>query len=127
MAVTVDEAVCAAQAGDAAAFGAATNDLALLDPEQIRTLLGEVTRELIERSFPDGLDADDAELLLQGGIRFAAAWYPELDSDSLIRALTGALGIVDPDEAVPVDGPAVVVFALAGSAAVSYVRITRAS
>jgi hypothetical protein len=67
-----------------------------------------VARELLERSHPDGLDSDDAEQLLQSCIRSAAAWYKPLDSDSLIRALTGALGISEPEESPQLDGAAVV-------------------
>jgi hypothetical protein len=112
MARAVDAAVAAAHAGDAAGFTEAITDLNRVDREQLAVLLGAVTRDLLERTHPDGLDSEDAELVLQSGIRSAAAWYEPLDSDSLIRALTGALGIVDPDEAVPVDGPAVVAHGL---------------
>jgi hypothetical protein len=112
MARAVDAAVAAARASDAAGFTEAITDLNRVDREQLAVLLGAVTRDLLERTHPDGLDSEDAELVLQSGIRSAAAWYEPLDSDSLIRALTGALGIVDPDEAVPVYGPAVVAHGL---------------
>jgi hypothetical protein len=112
MARAVDAAVAAARGSDAAGFIEAITDLNRVDREQLAVLLGAVTRDLLERTHPDGLDSEDAELVLQSCIRSAAAWYEPLDSDSLIRALTGALGIVDPDEAVPVDGPAVVAHGL---------------
>ncbi|MCU1657689.1 MAG: Uncharacterized protein JWO57_2345 [Pseudonocardiales bacterium] len=112
MAVAVDAAVSAAQAGDVAAFTDAVADLGRADREQVAVLLGAVTRELIERSHPDGLDSDDAERVLQSCVRSAVAWYPPLDTDSLIRALTGALGIDDPEESPPLDGPAVVAHGL---------------
>jgi hypothetical protein len=108
MALAIDAAVSAAQANDAAAFTEATDDLYRVDREQLAMLLGAVARELLERSHPDGLDSDDAEQLLQSCIRSAAAWYKPLDSDSLIRALTGALGISEPEESPQLDGAAVV-------------------
>src|SRR3954451_2457539 len=108
LAGTIDAAVTASRAGDLAGFDEANRELARLDPEQTRTLLGETTRALVERSFPDGLDAEDAELLLQGAIRFGATWYPALDSDSLIRALTGSLGVSEPEDDVSISPRAVV-------------------
>jgi hypothetical protein len=112
MALAIDAAVSAAQASDAAAFAEAIDDLRGVDREQLAVLLGAVTRDLLERSHPDGLDADDAEEVLQSCIRSAVGWYEPLDSAVLIRALTGALGISDPDEATDVDGSAVVTHGL---------------
>ena len=68
-------------------------------------LLGTVTRDLLERGHPDGLDSDDAEQVVRSCVA-AAAWYPQLDPDAVVRALTDALGVSDPDEAVQVDGAA---------------------
>jgi hypothetical protein len=45
-------------------------------------------------------------------MRSAASWYEPLDGDSLIQALTGTLGIHDPDESAPPAGPAVVTHGL---------------
>lgn len=95
MARAIDSAVTGARHADADAFGAAVRELSRADREQVATLLGEVSRKLIERAHPDGLDADDAEQLLRSCVRMAAPWYPGLDTDALIRALTGALGIGD--------------------------------
>jgi hypothetical protein len=116
-ALAVDAAVSAAQAGDAAAFTDAIADLSHVDlsrfdREQLAVLLGSVTRDLLERSHPDGLDSDDAEQVLQSCVRSTASWYEPLDSDSLIRALTGALGISDPDEPPQRDGTAVLTHGL---------------
>ena len=108
MALAIDAAVSAAQASDAAAFTDATVGLYRVDREQLAMLLGAVTRELLERSHPNGLDSADAEQVLQSCIRSAAAWYKPLDSDSLIRALTGALGISEPAESPKLDRTAVV-------------------
>jgi hypothetical protein len=112
MALAVDAAIMAAQAGDAAAFADALHDLRRGDREQLSVLLGAITRDLLERSHPDGLDSDDAEQVLQSCIRAAAGWYEPLDRDVLIRALTGALGVSDPDESPHVDGEAVLAHGL---------------
>jgi hypothetical protein len=112
MALAVDAAVSAAQSGDAAAFTDATASLRRVDREQLAVFLGAITRDLLERSHPDGLDSEDAEQVLQSCIRSAAPWYEPVDSDSLAGALTGALGIGDPDESPQPDGTAVVTHGL---------------
>jgi hypothetical protein len=112
MALAVDVAVSAARAGDGPAFAAALDDLGRLDSEQLAVVLGAVTRELLERSHPDGVGASDAEQVLASCMRSAASWYEPLDADSLIQALTGTLGIHDPDESAPPAGPAVVAHGL---------------
>jgi hypothetical protein len=102
MALAVDAAVSAARAGDAAAFAAAAADLSRVEPEQLAVLLGTVTRDLLERSHPDGLDSDDVEHVLRSALKLAAGWYAELDGDALILALTGTLGVIsDPDPGEP--------------------------
>jgi hypothetical protein len=112
MALAIDAAVSAARAGDAAAFKEATDDLGRMDREQLAVVLGAVTRELLERSHPDGLGASDAEEVLASCVRSAASWYEPLSADSLIQALTGTLGIHDPDESAPPPGPVVVAHGL---------------
>jgi hypothetical protein len=112
MALAVDAAVSAAQSGDAAAFTDATASLSRLDREQLAVLLGAITRDLLERSHPDGLGFEDAEQVLQSCIRSAARWYEPVDSDSLAGALTGALGISNPDGSPQPDGTAVVTHGL---------------
>jgi hypothetical protein len=112
MALAVDAAVSAARSSDAAAFTAAIADLSRVDPEQLAVLLGAVARDLLERSHPDGLDSDDAQQVLESCARSTASWYELLDSDSLVRALTGALGINDPDESPQLDGTAVLTHGL---------------
>ena len=97
MAETVDAAVTAAWAGDPVAFGEAMTGLAALDREQLAVLLGTVTRQLLERSHPDGLDSDDAQHVLSSTARRAVAWYEPLDGAALLEALIGALGVTDPD------------------------------
>jgi hypothetical protein len=112
MALAIDAAVSAAQSKDGDAFAAAIVDLARIDREQLTVVLGAVTRDLLEQSHPDGLDSDDAEQVLQSVIRAAAPWYRDVDSDSLIWALTGALGIGDLDELPDRDGVAVLAHGL---------------
>jgi len=107
MAETVDAAVTAAQAGDPVAFGEAMTGLAALDREQLAVLLGTVTRQLLERSHPDGLDSGDAQHVLSSAARRAVAWYEPLDGAALLEALIGALGVTDPDGAPPPDPDAV--------------------
>lgn len=112
MARAIDAAVSAAQAADADAFAAALADLARVDHEQLTIVLGTLTRELIERSHPDGLDSDDAEQMLESAIRSAVGWYPGIDSDAFIWALTGALGIGDLDELPERSAPSVMAHGL---------------
>jgi len=96
LAETVDAAVTAARAGDPVAFGEATAALAGLDREQLAVVLGTVTRQLLEHSHPDGLDADDVRHILTSTAK-RAAWYEPLDGAALLEALTGTLGVTDPD------------------------------
>jgi hypothetical protein len=112
MALAVDAAVSAAQAGDADAFAEAAAELGRLDREQLAVLLGTMTRDLLERAHPDGLDSEDAEQVLVSCARAAAGWYEPLDGDTLAWALTGALGIGDPADAPQLDGAAVVAHGL---------------
>jgi hypothetical protein len=112
MAVAIDAAVSAAQSADANAFTDAVADLSHVDREQLVVLLGDMARDLLERSHPDGLDSDDAEQLLVSCIRSAATWYEPVDSEPLIRALTGALGIIEYDDAPELDAAVVVTHGL---------------
>lgn len=98
LAVAIDAAVSAARAGDLDRFTDALGDLARVDREQLGVLMGSVARELIERAYPDGFDAGDAEEVLDRTARRSAAWYPRLDPDALVPALTGALSVSVPDD-----------------------------
>ncbi len=108
MAVAVDTAVRAARAGAAAEFEPAVAELRRLDREQLRMLLGALARDLVEQAHPDGLDSDDAEAVLQSCIRAVAGWYRPLDTDALIRALTGALGVAESDDHPATDDTVVI-------------------
>jgi hypothetical protein len=98
MCLAVDAAVSAARSSEAGAFTDAAAGLSRVDREQLGVLLGAVARDLLERSHPDGLDSDDAGQVLQSCTRSAAGWYEQLDTGSLVQALTGTLGITNPDE-----------------------------
>jgi hypothetical protein len=106
MARAVDAAVAAARAGELDAFAEATAHLVRLDRGQLIVLLGAVVRDLLEQAHPDGLDSDDAEQVLESCVR-SAQWYPQLDRDALIRALTGALGVSEAEESSDGGEPAV--------------------
>lgn len=109
MALAVDAAVAAARSHDALAFTDAVADLTPLDREQLAILLGTIMRQLLEQSHPDGLDSESAELVLESCMRAASGWYEPLERTFLIQALTGSLGLFDPDDAPAPSGPAVVI------------------
>ncbi|MBF6270060.1 hypothetical protein [Nocardia farcinica] len=98
IATAVDAAVAAARAGDAAAFREATGELAELPGEQVGLVLAAIVRELLETAHPDGLAGDDARAVLEQVVRGAAAWLPEVDTGAVVAALTGALGVADPED-----------------------------
>ncbi|WP_369052532.1 hypothetical protein [Kineococcus terrestris] len=89
--------VDAAAAGDAQELRAAASALAELDAEQVRTVTGDVLRDLLEGLHPDGLDADDLRAVVARTAR-SASWLPDLSPDLLVLVLTGALG-AHPDTA----------------------------
>ncbi|MFC8043027.1 hypothetical protein [Nocardia sp. NPDC057353] len=97
----IEAALAAVAAQDAAAFTAATTDLAALPAEQTGLVLGGALRELLEAAHPDGLDADDVQAALARTLRAALAWLPDLDPAGFVAALTGALGVTEPDETPP--------------------------
>jgi hypothetical protein len=111
MARAIDAAVRSAQSADAVGFDRAQTELSRVDPEQLRTLLGHVSRELFERAHPDGLDSDDAEQALRSCAQ-SAGWFAHLDRDALVVALTGALGVSETDESGGPDERSVVAHGL---------------
>ena len=108
MAVAVDGAVTAAQAGDAAAFDEALGELRTLDRPQLLVLLGTTMLELLERTAPDGLDAEEAERVLRGCLAAAAPWFDTLDGSALLAAFTAGVGVADPDDTAEAPTPDVV-------------------
>ncbi|GLY29446.1 hypothetical protein [Kineosporia sp. NBRC 101731] len=100
---TTIEAVDAALAGDVVLFEEAAARLALCEPEQVRLVLGNVVRDLLEHLNPDGLASDDLLELIRSCARRAFTWYPTIDVNALIVVLTGALGLQeDEDETKPI-------------------------
>ena len=98
--------VSAAAREDAAALAEVRPRLEKVDPEQVRVVLGHVVRALVERTHPDGVDADDLSDLLQDVAR-ASTWCPDLDPSALVAVLSGAFGAVhrDDDEPLPHSAP----------------------
>lgn len=102
----VDTAV---SADDAAAYDTVTGQLA----DQLGAqpaggrVLGDVLRSLLEDTHPDGLTSDDITLLIGRCYRAATAWLPpeRVDVITLLAVLAGALGIHEPEDAVPVNAP----------------------
>lgn len=92
LAAAIGDAVTAAEAADEGGFADALQQLARADREPLAVVLGEVAAALLERTFPDGLDAADAaDLLARCTSRFA--WCPALAEDALLQALAGSLGV----------------------------------
>jgi len=101
LASAVDDAVTAAAASDADGFAEALGRLVRVDREPLASVLGDLAGALLERAYPDGLDAADAgELLRRCTVRFA--WCPALDEDALLRALAGTLGVSLEEDGAPV-------------------------
>ena len=112
LALAVEAAVTAARAADADGFAAAGAELERLDRGRLAWLLGDVTRDLLERVHPDGLDSGDAQQLLDSCTRAAAGWYAPFDGDALVAALAGTLGVDDPDTPSPLTRPSVLAHGL---------------
>jgi hypothetical protein len=91
----IDRSVTAAQGRDRDGYLAAAEELAGLPAGQV---LGALARMLLEQSHPDGLDADDIQLVLDRCVREAAAWLPvdRIQPRTVVAVLAGALGIHEP-------------------------------
>ena len=84
-------------------------------PDQVGLVVGLALGELLERTHPDGIDSDDAELAIARCLRTDRPWYPQLDEDQLLRALAGALRIdtyTGPDAVTVGDRPALLAHGL---------------
>lgn len=108
IAAAVAHAVPAAAAGDAAAFGAAVDDLAALDPAQVGLLLGTLVRVLLEDEHPDGIDAADIRRVVADAVHACAVWCPDVDPQMLVLLLAGALGVHDQDAEADPPPPATI-------------------
>jgi hypothetical protein len=86
-------AVDAARARDEQGLREAADELAGRDPEQVGMVLGSAVRSLLEDLHPDGLSGEDVQDALERCVRDTLVWTSELDVDSLVVVLTGALGV----------------------------------
>jgi hypothetical protein len=102
---TLTQAVETAISRDPAAYNTVSAQLAT-QPAGGR-VLGDVLRSLLEDTHPGGLDSDDITLVIGRCYREAAAWLPpeRVDVIMLLAVLAGALGVHEPDDAVPVEPP----------------------
>ncbi len=111
LALAVDAAVAVARTGDPGAFDVALAGLRQVEQEMLGVVLGAVVADLVETRHLDGLDGDDARAVLVSCLA-NAAWYPHVQEEPLVLALTGALGVHDPDEDRPADRAPVLVHGL---------------
>ena len=100
----ISEAVEAASSQDAGRFALAADRLAVQDPQRLVLVQAWVLRSLLEESHPEGLSSADAQDVLRRCLLSTASWHAGADPTVLAQALTGALGLSDPDEATA--GPA---------------------
>ena len=101
IAVAVLDAVAAARAEHREVFDDAVAQLAAQDPTRVQVLLGDVVRMLLEATHLDGLSGDDVATVLDGCVRSAAPWFPEVDPGVLVVLLVGALGVHGGEEDEP--------------------------
>jgi hypothetical protein len=88
----VVRAVDAAAAGDREDYEARAADLAAGPVEPTGIVLAAVVRTLLEEQHPDGLDADDMQLVI-GRCAKGAAWLPAVDPYAIVAVLASALGV----------------------------------
>lgn len=106
IAAATTDAVAAARERASEAYDVAVARLAAA--ERSGLVLGAVVRLLLEETHPDGLDGDDVRQVLEGCVRDAAQWRPDVDPHVVLVLLAGALGVYDPDgDESPPDPPAV--------------------
>ncbi|WP_144126459.1 hypothetical protein [Catellatospora sichuanensis] len=87
------DAVDAARVRDAEGLREAADRLAAADSEHVGLVLGSVVRSLLEDLHPDGLAGEDIQDVLEQCARETLSWTGELDVDTLVVVLTGALGV----------------------------------
>jgi hypothetical protein len=98
LAAAITETVDAARAADAAAFAAASEHLASLDPARAGLLLGGMVRSVLEERHPDGLATEDLQTAVEESVRSAVRWFPAPDPGVLVVLLTSAFGVHDAGE-----------------------------
>ena len=98
LARTVTSAVTCAAGQDPDGLRDATATLSAADEHVVREVLSALVLRLLERTSPDGLDADSVRDLLAEVLREAAGWLPELDPHAVVLVLSGALAVHEQDE-----------------------------
>jgi hypothetical protein len=96
----ISAAVEGARRRDPVAFVEAAHRLAGLDADQVGVVQAATIRSLLEQEHPDGLAADDVRDLLIRCER-GAEWFPAFDPAALLLVLSGALGVIDPEQKSP--------------------------
>jgi hypothetical protein len=91
--------VGAAAARDPAALRAGCAALRGCDEVAAADLLHRLTLGLVERAFPDGLDADDIQALFDEVAAGAAGWLTGLDPMAVLVVVAGTLSIHPPPDA----------------------------
>jgi hypothetical protein len=91
--------VTAVAARDVAAAREACARLRDGDEVVARDVLHRLTLGLVERAYPDGLDADDVRGLFDEIARAAGGWMSGLDSYAVLVVLAGTLGVHPPGSA----------------------------
>jgi|GEM_PF-3296399 len=105
LARAVSAVVDAARQQDPVTLRAACAQLHACDETLAREILHRLTLGLVERAYPDGLDADDIQGLFDEVVRQASPWLtglpdqPGLDPYAVVIVLAGALSIHPPDDA----------------------------
>ncbi|MEU7825358.1 hypothetical protein [Catellatospora sp. NPDC049133] len=99
------DAVDAARARDAEALNEAADRLAAADSEHVGLVLGSVVRALLEDLHPDGLAGEDIQDVLEQCVRDTLSWTADLDVDTLVTVLTGALGVHQQEDGAPRPDP----------------------
>lgn len=94
-------AVAAAQARERDPLDEAVADLAATDPVQTGLILGVAVRLLLEDGHPDGLDGGAVREVLEGCVRDAIPWQPEVDPHVVLLLLAGALGVTAEEDLPP--------------------------
>ncbi|MEU2615858.1 hypothetical protein ABZ570_30450 [Micromonospora sp. NPDC007271] len=106
IAAAATDAVAAARDRGPGAYRPAVDRLAAADRAGL--VLGGVVRLLLEETHPDGLTGDDVRQVLEGSVRSAAPWWPDVDPHVLLVLLASALGVYEPgDDDSPPDPAAI--------------------
>jgi len=98
---SIAEAVEAATSRDADRFAVAADRLAAQDQQRLTLVQAWVLRALLEQLHPAGLSSADAQDVLRHCLLSTSQWYTDADPQALVLVLTGALGLLEPEDAAP--------------------------